>query len=98
MKKIIVIDDDPAIQDSVSLVFDPLHYQVNIYPDADSILAGNFELPHIFIIDKQLQGVDGLDLCRHLKTNSYQPHSGHYGIGQSCHQQTIKGSRGRRFY
>jgi len=69
MKKIIVIDDDPAIQDSVSLIFSPPDYEVIVCPNGNNILAGEFEIPDIFIIDKQLPGVDGLEICKHLKTH-----------------------------
>ncbi|MGN6491944.1 MAG: response regulator [Agriterribacter sp.] len=67
MKKIIIIDDDRAIQDSVALVFAQPEFQTTTYIDGTAILAGNFELPDIFIIDKQLPGVDGLGVCKHLK-------------------------------
>jgi CheY-like chemotaxis protein len=30
-------------------------------------MRNDFELPDLFIIDKQLSGVDGLELCRFLK-------------------------------
>jgi DNA-binding response OmpR family regulator len=32
------------------------------------LINNHFELPDLFIIDKQLSGVDGLDICAHLKT------------------------------
>jgi len=68
MKKIIIVDDDPAIQDSASLIFSDTDYKVTVCSNGNNILAGNFELPDIFIIDKQLPGVDGLEICKHLKT------------------------------
>ena len=67
MKRIIIIDDDPGIQDSAHMIFRKPDYEVTIYPDGTSIMSGDFEVPDIFIIDKQLPGMDGLDLCRHLK-------------------------------
>ena len=67
MKKIIIIDDDPGIQDSVRLIFNPDEYEITICPNGNKILTGEFELPDIFIIDKQLPGVDGLAICKHLK-------------------------------
>lgn len=70
MKKIIIVDDDESIRDSLQLVFLPSLYQLAFYPDARRLLSGDFEKPDIFIIDKQLPGIDGLDLCRHLKNSS----------------------------
>lgn len=70
MKKIIIIDDDPAIQDSASLIFGLPNYEVTVYPNGNKILTGEFTMPDIFIIDKQLPGVDGLDVCKYLKSQN----------------------------
>ncbi|MEX6689774.1 response regulator [Danxiaibacter flavus] len=67
MKKIIIIEDDPAIQDAASLIFKKTDYDVTIYRDGNDILSGLFDVPDIFIIDKQLPGVDGLEICKYLK-------------------------------
>ena len=69
MKKIIIIDDDPGILDSIRLVFSQLDYHITNYTNGNAILAGKFEMPDIFIIDKQLPGIDGLDICKYLKKN-----------------------------
>jgi CheY-like chemotaxis protein len=67
MQKIIVVDDDPAIQDAFRLIFNETKFEVTIFSDGSPLLNNSFELPDIFIIDKQLSGVDGLDICRFLK-------------------------------
>ncbi|GAO43995.1 response regulator [Flavihumibacter petaseus] len=67
MKKIIIVDDDDAIRDSAHLILEQQGCLVTIYPDAAAILRGQFNVPDIFLIDKQLPGVDGVSLCEHLK-------------------------------
>jgi DNA-binding response OmpR family regulator len=67
MKKIIVVDDDPGILDCLDLILSRAGYAVTVYADAAPLLKGDFELPDIFILDKQLQDADGLDVCRFLK-------------------------------
>lgn len=74
LKKIIIIDDDRAIQDSVALVFAQPEFQTSTYIDGTAIVGGNFEPPDIFIIDKQLPGIDGLSICRHLKQSPALTH------------------------
>lgn len=69
MKRITIIDDDPWIQDAFSLVFDPTVYSVSIYGNADTVYTTTGEKPDIIILDKQLSGVDGLDVCRQVKSN-----------------------------
>lgn len=67
MNKIIVVDDDPGILDCLDLILSRAGYAVTVYTDAAPLLNGDFSLPDIFILDKQLQGSDGLDVCRFLK-------------------------------
>jgi DNA-binding response OmpR family regulator len=66
-KRIIITDDDPGIQDIARLIFERAGYNVTIYSNGDPLLSNSFEVPHLFILDKQLSGVDGLDVCRFLK-------------------------------
>lgn len=67
MKTIIIIDDDPDILDVFKLVFERAGYSVTAFNSGDAVLNNKFDEPDIFIIDKQLSGADGLDICRYLK-------------------------------
>jgi CheY-like chemotaxis protein len=67
MKNILIVDDDAGIQDVFRLIFEGAGYSVSMFQEGESIMDGRFELPDLFILDKQLSGVDGLDVCRHLK-------------------------------
>lgn len=67
MKQIIVVDDDLGILDCLQIILSRAGYAVKIYADAAPLLKGDFGLPDIFILDKQLQDADGLDVCRFLK-------------------------------
>ena len=68
-KKIVIADDDEGIRDILKIVLEKAGYSLEIKEDAGEILKNNFTLPDIFLIDKLLSGVDGLDVCRHLKSN-----------------------------
>jgi DNA-binding response OmpR family regulator len=67
MKRIIIAEDDPGIQDIVSLILGRAGYEVIIYHNGEPLLKNEFEIPDLFILDKQLSSVDGLDVCRFLK-------------------------------
>ena len=69
MKKIIIADDDPGIQDAFKLIFSRAGYEVTILPSGDPLLGSDYELPDLIILDKQLPSIDGLDICRHLKAH-----------------------------
>jgi DNA-binding response OmpR family regulator len=74
MKHILVVDDDPGIQEAFTVVFDPEYYDVTIYSTGEPVLNNEVELPDLFILDKQLSGVDGLDICQFLKKQESTRH------------------------
>jgi DNA-binding response OmpR family regulator len=67
-KKILVTDDDPGVQDIFKIIFEKAGYDVVVNDNGNAILENNFENPNIFLLDKQLSGIDGLDICKHLKS------------------------------
>lgn len=87
-RHIIIVDDDPAIPDAVKIMLEHKGYTITIFDNSTALLEGNFQRPNLFIIDKQLQGVDGLEICRYLKSQqalkeipvlilSANPYAGH---------------------
>lgn len=69
MKKIILVEDDPSIREIFSLVFEAPEYSLISYESGDILLKNDYEVPDLFILDRQLPGLDGLDICRHLKSS-----------------------------
>ncbi|ASZ10754.1 response regulator [Chitinophaga pendula] len=67
MKKIILVEDDAAIRDVFSMALDPEKYEVLTYERGDSLLAGQTEVPDLFVLDKSIAGSNGLDICRFIK-------------------------------
>ena len=70
MSKALIVDDDEAIREIFEILLTAAGYEVSILEDGEQLLANDFPEPDIFIIDKQLSGVDGLDICRFLKQRS----------------------------
>lgn len=66
-KHIAIVDDDPGIQEALQLIFKRAGYKVSMYSSAESFLSNKFEVPDLFLLDKQLSGTDGLDLCKYLR-------------------------------
>lgn len=67
MKSVILVDDDLSTLDVFKVMFERAGYAITVFNDPDPVLANKFEEPDVFIIDKQLRGVDGIDVCRFLK-------------------------------
>jgi DNA-binding response OmpR family regulator len=76
MKRIIFADDDPTIQDVVNLILED-EYEVEIFSDGERLLANDFSAPNLFLLDRQLPGSDGLNICKHLKN---QPSTRHIPV------------------
>ena len=74
MKKVMIIEDDPAILDVLVLLFKFAGYQITGYGNGQIVFRGEFDTPDLFIIDKQLSGVDGLEVCKHLKNQDHTRH------------------------
>jgi len=74
MKKILIIDDDPSLQDLLRMIFERAGYAVSIESNGNKILNNEYTCPDIFLLDRYLSGVDGLDICRHLKSDIHCNH------------------------
>lgn len=73
-KKILVTDDDPGIRDIFKIIFETAGYDVQMIINGDDLLNNKFEIPDLFLLDKQLSGVDGIDICRYLKEQKATSH------------------------
>lgn len=68
-KKVIVIEDDSSIGDILRIILHRAGFTVILYDSGQKILDDQFEAPDIFLIDRQLSGIDGLEICKFLKAN-----------------------------
>ncbi len=75
MKHIIFVEDDESIRDIASIIFNNNKYRVTIFSRGEELFeAETVSAPDIFILDKQLPGMDGLDICRKLKAQEDTRH------------------------
>ncbi|MEC5156754.1 response regulator [Chryseobacterium sp. MP_3.2] len=70
-KKVVIVDDDIAILDSLGTMLDFEGFEVNTFERGSEIF--NFveekAKPNIIILDMWLNGEDGRDICKRLKEN-----------------------------
>lgn len=68
-----VVEDDPDILNALNIALASVGFDVDVMLNGKSILLNQFAVPDLFILDKQLPDVDGLEICRYLKSRpSYQ--------------------------
>jgi DNA-binding response OmpR family regulator len=73
-KKIIVADDDPGIRDIFQLILEKAGYEIDLRSNGKEILSNTAPLPDLYLLDKQMSGTDGLEICRHLKSQEQTKH------------------------
>jgi DNA-binding response OmpR family regulator len=73
MKKIILVEDDRPIQEAFSMAFVNRGYTIEIFDNGQSILERSVGMPDIFVLDRNISGTNGLQLCNFIKSeNAYQ--------------------------
>ena len=68
---IILVDDDEAIRDIFAIIFRRAGYSCNIMADGSELMKNCIGLPKLFLIDRQLSGSSGIDLCLFLKSQGH---------------------------
>jgi DNA-binding response OmpR family regulator len=71
---ILVVDDEPSLRDALSYTLRKEGYKVELAASgAEAIRAARRELPDAVVLDIMLPGIDGLQVCRTLRTESTVP-------------------------
>jgi len=70
-QSILVVDDDPTVSDVVRRYLERAGYQVRLAADGHGALASFArDRPDLVVLDLMLPGVDGLEVCRRLRTGA----------------------------
>jgi len=68
-EKILVVEDDEDILELIDFNLKKEHYQVlKATSGEEALAAANREQPHLVVLDLMLPGIDGLEVCRRLKS------------------------------
>jgi DNA-binding response OmpR family regulator len=73
-ERIVVVEDDKDIQYLLKDTLSKAGYEVEVLPDADSLLNRLTGAVDLFLLDVNLPGISGLELCRSLKLNAVTKH------------------------
>src|ERR1700749_3986333 len=70
--EIFVVDDDPAVRDTLSLALTAGGYQVICFPDGAALLAvARSRTPACILLDVHIPGKSGLDILKELHGEDY---------------------------
>ena len=67
-KRIIIAEDDREQQHIFRIILEKHGYEVEIFSTAEELINNEFRTPDLFLLDKQLGGTDGVQLCLYLKS------------------------------
>jgi DNA-binding response OmpR family regulator len=56
-KKILVTDDDEGVQEIFKLIFEKEGYEVEVLGEANKIFENEYNIPDLFLLDRQLSGL-----------------------------------------
>ncbi len=72
--KILVVDDDPAINEMLTIVLEAEGFQTQSVTDgAEAVDAFRAYDPDLILLDLMLPGVNGIDICREIRKESAVP-------------------------
>lgn len=70
---IYIVDDDPAVRDALSVVFEMEGFSVETFEDGDSfVTAAKERVPACVILDVHMPGRSGIDVLKALSADSYE--------------------------
>src|SRR5665213_268274 len=73
-KKILVADDNPAILDALKIMLEEEGYEVETTEDGAAAQNMQQPLPDLLLLDVWMSGIDGRDVCKHLKSVAATKH------------------------
>jgi CheY-like chemotaxis protein len=76
-KKVMIADDDPAIIEVVKMMLEEEGYEVETTVMGAVVRNLREDLPGLLLLDIRMSGMDGKEICKHLKN---QPTTRHIPI------------------
>ena len=72
-RDIVIIEDDADLRNLMQSVLSFAGYDIKTYPNGDEVMKGN-SFASLYVIDMNLGGVSGIDVCKYLKSNQGPNH------------------------
>ena len=73
-KKIMVADDDAGIVDALKILLEEFDFEVDTTMNGNTVHDVKDEMPDLILLDLWMSGMDGRDICRHLKSQEGTKH------------------------
>jgi len=67
--KLVIADDDPSVLEIFQIIFEKAGYETITLSNPKPLLHNQYTDADIFLLDKQMSGADGIEICKYLKQN-----------------------------
>jgi DNA-binding response OmpR family regulator len=74
MKRILIVEDDKDIQDVFKIIFSSFGYKAECVADGSNVVNIQNNWPDAIVLDKQLPGLNGVEVCKILKSKEESRH------------------------
>lgn len=73
-KRVLIIDDDPMVRDSLEMLFDHYGWEVLAVESGDTVIESLRPIEYnLAVVDHLMEGANGVDVIRELKLRSRAP-------------------------
>lgn len=72
--RIFIVDDDISVRDIFKIILKKAGYDIKLFESGNDLFRNASEIPDLFILDQQLPGMNGLEICKGLKSNEKTKH------------------------
>jgi DNA-binding response OmpR family regulator len=69
-KRILILEDDPDILFTLNMILEGSGYEVDQLTSGKTIMDDTCRLPDLYILDKRMPDMDGLDVCKHIRNRA----------------------------
>jgi two-component system alkaline phosphatase synthesis response regulator PhoP len=73
-RDVLIIDDNPAIVEVLSLMLEDSGYTIRTLQEGETLETLQKDLPGVLLLDIWMSGRDGRDICKHLKSQPATQH------------------------
>ena len=73
MNTVYLVDDDDALRDALTLLFESVGYECQQFADAESLLVASDDIKRgVFVLDIRMPGMSGRGLFEELKRRGFE--------------------------
>ena len=72
--RIFIVDDDINVRDIFRIILKKAGYNIQLFESGNDLMENASEIPDLFILDQQLPGMNGLEICKGLKREEKTKH------------------------